>query len=146
MVLTMVNENFRTPLIVATMLGDLPTMRVLWNHGAGRQHQASAARDGGGFTALMHALQLGHRESVAWLIAAPPAGAGASLAPSDVQTLTDRGVSVAGIPLTVVQIPNAYIGRGSATWTHPGSVNFTVAPYDSNTDPQYASFYGGPAR
>lgn len=146
-VLTVANENARTPLILAAMLGDVEGMQVLWNHGAGDLHNTTAARDAGGFTALMHALQFGHASSVAWLITSKPAGPEAMLSESDLQVLVDRGVNVTGIlTKATLNIPPAYVGRGSLTWTHPEGTNFTVAPYESNTDPAYSSFYGGPKR
>jgi hypothetical protein len=146
-VLTMPNENARTPLILAAMLGDLDGMQVLWTHGAGNAQYAVAARDSGGFTALMHALQFNHTAVVAWLTAQQPSGAGSTLAPSDAQVLVDRGVNITGVPVkSFLEVPPAYLGRGSVTFTHPSSSDFTVAPYKSNTDPMYSSFYGGPLR
>jgi len=146
-ILTVLNENSRTPMILAAMLGDEASMKILWKHGAGKKQHAIAARDAGGYTALMHALQFGHTASVAWLIATAPNGAGATLAPSDKQVLLDRGVDITGIPeKPALEIPPAYLGRGGITFTHPNTSNYTVAPYDSNTDPLYSTFYGGPAR
>jgi hypothetical protein len=120
--LTHPDQNARTPLMMAAMLGDTLVLDILWKHGA---NSTVAARDVGGFTALMHALELGRSAAALWLTST----AGATLAPGDVSSLLDRGVNISGIPVAPLQKAAHYLGRGGVTWSHPISTNFTVAPY-----------------
>merc|ERR1712203_571983 len=85
---TMPGRNGRTPLILAAMVGDERVPPLLWQYGAGVGFNASAARDAGGLTPLMHALRLGHGAVVDWLVTQ----AGAALTPGDAKILTNLGV------------------------------------------------------
>eukprot|EP00931_Biecheleriopsis_adriatica_P091409 TRINITY_DN65293_c0_g1_i1.p1 TRINITY_DN65293_c0_g1~~TRINITY_DN65293_c0_g1_i1.p1 ORF type:complete len:569 (-),score=88.56 TRINITY_DN65293_c0_g1_i1:99-1805(-) len=140
--LTMPDSNGRTPMLMAAMMGDVELLDLLWQHGVGNDAAASAVRDSGGFTALMHALLLDRTDAVSWLVAK-----NASLTSADMDILRDRGVELGGIEnLTVdaqLEMPAAYLGRGSWTWNHPSAVDFGGLPVSSpmgttTTTPKFA--------
>lgn len=122
--MTMANRNGRTPLIHAAMLGDAAALPVLWQHGASADSGASTSRDAGGFTALMHALRLGHSDVVSWLVGT----AGAALSPVDAEVLQGLGVDVAGVPRAALRAAPEYLGRGGLTWVHPSGASFMDHP------------------
>jgi hypothetical protein len=134
-VLSMVDRNGRTPLILAAMIGDVEFLQLLWDHGADI-YNASVSRDTGGFTALMRGVQLGHSGAVAWLVGV----AEAKLTPSDVATLDSLGGLGGAAPVAhynATEAAPAYLGRGGITWTHPDSAHFVTLP-DVIPDPTHA--------
>lgn len=130
-VLTLPDHNGRTPLLIAATLGDVEALQVLWRHGLVNVSSSASARDTGGFTALMLSLVGGHTETAAWLVNTMDA----TLAPSDLAVLQNRGIDVAGIPIEKFSAAPAYFGRGGLTWTHPKVADFVELPFPDNTDP-----------
>ncbi|CAE8621650.1 unnamed protein product [Polarella glacialis] len=117
--LTDLDGNGRTPMILAAMLGDMPLLRALWGACPSMidgpvAHNASAARDAGGFTSLMHTVLLDRTDATAWLLAA-----GAKLTLGDATALQDHGIDTTGLPIRALFEAPAYLGRGGLTWTHP---------------------------
>lgn len=130
--LTAVDRNGRTPLIVAGMLGDVPLLEVLWQHSdeGSPVRNAVGAYDAGGFSALMHAVQLGHTAAVVWLVEA-----GARLSPSDARILSDNGADIDGLLVAAIDPAPAYLGRGGFPWWHPSGEQFVETPLVGNTNP-----------
>jgi len=116
---TMVNRDGRTAFIVAAMVGDVPSMQVVWGY-IHLTTNASTARDVGGYTALMHAVRFNYTAAVAWLVNS----AKATLTASDAQRLEQLMVPTKGLPIGALQPAREYLGRGGLTWSHPNGVDF----------------------
>jgi len=117
------DQNGRTPLIMAAMLGDVPLLDVLWQHGAGAAN-ATAARDAEGFTALMHALRLENVDAANWLVAQSKS----TLSTHDAKVLEVYGVDLTGVPNATFQPVDEYLGGGGLAWTHPSGERFMDSP------------------
>lgn len=120
-VLSLPDENGRTPLMRAAMVDDVPLLEVLDANGIG---DTLAARDLGGFTALMHALRFDNQDATQWLVDI----AGAALYPGDAETMEGLGVDISGIPMDTAQPSTDFIGGGGLTWTHPSGEDFVDSP------------------
>jgi len=123
-VLTMPDQNGRTPIILAAIIGDMPLVALLWTNGAGAGHRASTMRDAEGFTALMHALRHDNAEVTSWLTIV----AQATLAPADVKVLESMGVDVSGVPVAGPYAADEHLGRGGLGWLHPSGAGFADWP------------------